>query len=505
MSGRGDCRRHYGCSLLLIFVTAVFMFSCCSSSSSCCFGEKVKEEIILPIEIWDVDGKRMKDNNRHQRPRFVITAVTGGKTGTVQPSTFDLGNPNQMILVAQYCQSCPLQDTTNNGCPLPVPMQCHDDTTTKKQIRPKISQQQTCAPSWPHGYVPAADLSFSTNEEQPSSAGKMKYPPNQPERYVSMQCFNNETHSRYTISATLNTLSFMDPKLTLHDQSQPTTTTTTTTTTYYTMNNVKIGAMVRTVPQIDRVWSNIGIGYHSQFLNQIQSGAVLILPHNKTSLNNGPTIVFNAKKERYAHWSSSDFQVMFHRRVHSNVGIRIASSSSSTKNDDSWTLLENEFFPNEGYSKTFHIDTGNDGIALRSTHIQNSLAKSTGGLWISKHDLLDMFPTFALDEHFLHHDEHTTKFLVVPTDFAQHTDDAKSKTDLIVELSSTVHVRIPANRWILPPANNEQEPQLFVPTIFFTYAKNVLGLPFILATEGMAYDDVNHRIHIQNNDYKQLH
>ena len=549
MSGKGDCHRHYGCSFLLIFVSAVFLLSGIGSSC-CCFGAKTNDEIILPIEIWDVDGKRMEETNLYQRPRFVITAVIGGQTGTVQPSTFDLGNPNQMILVAQYCQSCSNDnnnnnnnDNGNNGCPLPVPMECQNDnrmttTTTIRSQNPlrqrSISQTQTCAPSWPHGFVPASDLTFPTNEEEkefvsfthihsdaslkePSSAGKMKYPPNQsPERDVSMQCFNNATHSRYTISATLNTLSFFDPKVTLHDQSQPTTKTLSSvpTTTYHTMKNVKIGAMVRTVPQIDRVWSNIGIGYHSQFLNQIQSRAVLILPDNKTSpTNKGSTIVFNAKKERYSHWSSTYFPVMLHRRVHSNVDIRIASSppsSSSTKKDDSRNPLKNDFFPNEGYRKAFHIDTGNDGIALQSTRIQHNLAKSTGGLWISKLDLLDMFPTFALDDRFFHDDEHTMKFLVVPTAFAQHdkhtaNDDDTSKTDLIVELSSTVHVRIPTNRWILPPAKSDnEEPQLFVPTIFFTYAKNVLGLPFILATEGMAYDDENHSIHIQKNDYQQL-
>jgi len=380
---------------------------------------------------------------------------------------------------------------------------------------------QTCAPSWPDGFVPANDLVFHEEEEEaaavtigweeePSSfsldrawmAGSVEYPPNSKQRRpVRMQCFSNATHSRYTISATLNTLAFYHPSL-LTDQSPASSTSAFTSSppvVYHSMTDVQMGAMIRTVPEIDRVWSNIGIGYQSQFLSQIHSRAILI-QHQQ--------IVFHAQTQRYAHWSSTPFQIMHRRRVHTHLHIHMHSRPTTTNNPQphinypSSNNHDNNNHDNDQqsqYEHAFHIDTGNDGIALRSTHIQTYLAKSTGGLWISKPDFVQLFPTFPL----FHHDHPSIQFLLVPTAFAKQatsSDDANSKPDILVDLAPHIQVRIPTNQWILMPPE-DQPPQLFVPTIFSTYEKNVLGLPFILATQGMAYDDENLLIYIQNNHH----
>jgi len=198
---------------------------------------------------------------------------------------------------------------------------------------PGCAAAEFCAPSLPADYAPAGSYRNSSAACLPGchDAGKLDG------QLVCMQCFGGHSHSRfYTMAVSDVGLSASPP---------------------YTVAGLAFGALVRTAPFIDRVWSNIGIGFKSAFLTQA-----------------------NVSRLR------------FHLRPggeSSYVGLNPPTSSFSSLPSGPFNSLPgNRYVPaalavgpvSVGHAE-FLVDTGNPGISIQSETLAAALAAATGGVW----------------------------------------------------------------------------------------------------------------------------
>jgi len=259
-------------------------------------------EQTVSVVLWDSNGKDAARSGHP--PRYVIgQAVIGGRT---QHFTFDAGNAKEPILLAEGCVGC------STGCPSSVP-QCS-------------SSSNACWSSRPGDYAPRSSYELS-GEGCPSgvkSAGHLNGDP------VCTQCFGGSSHSRfYTMAKADVTIDGIQ------------------------IRQLNFGALVRTAPAIDRVWSNIGIGYQSHFMSQLGASSVLL----HLRVGEQSSVIFNPATSYYHGAQSARFSVSSNRE-HSMDRMVVGGSTVDFK------------------SATFHIDTGNSGISI----IDSSLLKKLNSL-----------------------------------------------------------------------------------------------------------------------------
>ena len=161
--------------------------------------------------------------------RYAIGSVhIGGHTIRAE---MDAGNPGMSLLMAKSCLGC------SDKCPPTVP---------------DCAGAKFCAPSFPQDFAPtsafrATGAGCGHGHDAGTLAGQR----------VCMACFGGHSHSRfYTMAVANASLAAMQPQ-------QP-----------FAVPSLGFGALVRTVPWTDRLWSNVGIGFRSDFLTQVDASVL---------------------------------------------------------------------------------------------------------------------------------------------------------------------------------------------------------------------------------------
>lgn len=267
----------------------------------------LSDEAVVSVALWDSLGKVAEPGGNP--PRFVIGNISLG--GRSQRFTFDAGNPKEPILIVEGCLGC------GNGCPSRVP-QCS-------------SSASPCWNSHPEDYAPAGSFEIS-GDSCPTgvkSAGKLDG------MNICTQCFGGG-HSRFYTMATADA-AFSDK---------------------FILKQLKFGALVRTAPAIDRVWSNIGVGYKSSFLKQLGAGSIMF--HLRAGSSS--QVIFNPDASRFAGAASASFSVGINREH--KVGHMQVGGGSVVDFGDA----------------KFHIDTGNSGISIMDAALLSKLNTAAKGL-----------------------------------------------------------------------------------------------------------------------------
>lgn len=457
-------------------------------------------EWTIPVQLHDFRGPMLQTNNVHNvsgafkyPPRYVVGTLhfpvenssdNKGAPAQMLETTFDLGNSGKTILMVEDCRGCYFKDDPTNGCPDIVPT-CSADNSTRS-AGSYVASPGLCWASHPHQFVPNYAIKYTNATCDETSLYNNKIV----DGAICKQCFQQGNHSRFVTLAKLEQFSFKEAIV---------------ESTIYKMNDHKVSrikknspilsdfnfaALIRTVPIIDRIWSNIGIGAGSDFMKQLNATRLLI-DFNYYQDVERSNIVFNPSPMIYAGWGYAHYKLeqfgTKKKRVHEvhgfyfgqtfrNMYVTIAREVSSM------------FFP--FHKKVdFHIDSGNQGIALADKDLQNYMVSVTGGVW--------------------------HKGVL----FTPHSPDTAPDFYINLSLTRKATVQIPGSIWALPhfsskdiddmqAANlflldDDQFPSLFTqilasvttqsrpppgyyPSIFFKYAKNVFGLPF-LAAPGFRY------------------
>ena len=169
-------------------------------------------DLAVPIDVRNASGL----------PRYVVGGFSIG--GVTQHATFDAGNPTMPIFMSQICTSC------ETGCPATVP-QC-------------TASAPFCTPSAAGEFAPMGSYeNISIPCEQTRPAGKLGG------TTVCMGCFGGASHSRFFTMAKADVTINAETPLVLP--------------------GLTFGALVRTAPAIDRIWGNVGVGFGSTWLAQL--------------------------------------------------------------------------------------------------------------------------------------------------------------------------------------------------------------------------------------------
>jgi len=348
--------------------------------------------------------------------------------------TFDLGNPSQTILLTEKCKGCFSSLEPESGCPKIVP-KC--ESLFEDQI--STLNTQFCWPSHPQQYLPEnsyryiiKDCPLKKGETQ--NAGTLDNIP------ICIACFDGGDHSRYYtfaetdfsfVGATqINTIESNDGTFSRH--SAPAS----------KIKHFEFGALVRTVPQRDRIWSNIGIGANSSFMQQLPAHSFLFDfdYYGVKYEHQGERIIFNPDPKLYETWAQSPYIIQHHRHH----------------------VIERFYFGSTiGNAPTnidFFMDTGNDGISIYDTDLLEFLAYETNGSW--KEDTTDP-------------NNYGVSRLLVPY-------SRENAPDLSLVLSSGISVTLPGYSWVFDNGLYDLGSELN-PTIFVQDEENILGLPFLTA------------------------
>ena len=445
----------------------------------------------LKYNNFDVDGKEAALEKRIPRrpPRYVVgkldfpdahtqTSSKVSSLSTVQEQllvTYDLGNSKQTLLTVQDCLGCWSDIEPASGCPSIVPTCDAGNSATNHDIKgtntSMPSTTEFCWPSHLNQFVP--DTSFDYTNKNCSD--EAEYAGTLMNQTVWMQCFDNGNHSRYTISAVAFEFFLSGAKTKKAGQIRYPTPS---------IQNFEFGALVRTVPRMDRIWSNIGIGADSSFLNQLSANSILLdfdfyQTPSKIKHDFNEKIVFNPSRTIYENWEASPYITRKNKRLHS-----VDEFSFGDHLQRSFRKINSNF--------TFHIDTGNNGISIKDESLINFLQIGVNGEWI-----LDPYDK-----------QNTTKNLY--TSLSHH--DAP---DLNIILSPGLRVSIPAWVWIIHDSSIRENDlyntklhsitggnATMHPTIFTTYHKNVFGLPF-LSVPGLSFvfDDTDNQLYVKNQSH----
>jgi hypothetical protein len=268
-------------------------------------------------------------------------------------------------------------------------------------------------------------------------------------------CFDNQDHSRTYVPATadhLVLLHYSDPSL--HSNA-------TVIAAVLLPYNFSFGALSQVMPPKDRIWSNIGLGYNSSFLQQLHITSIYFHlrvrrhhHHHSPSYREKSYLIFNPSKKHYYNSKPIPFRVEMNRkRLHPMLGFTIGRKSWTNLDDAAMPRILPVVVPNTLW---FHIDSGNSGISINDTFVYEHLTHVTGGKWHEEKD--DDGNTSCTTAAVT-----TSKRLYVPF-------PPFHAPPLRIWLTVDVFVDIPGPSWVLDTNGT---------TIFSTYVKNVLGLPFI--------------------------
>ena len=457
-----------------------------------------QQEWKVTVHLWDINGTPVRPYhpllNHTEPPRYLVgklalaewksstkdsnttvehptkRKVEGAQIEFRQHFTFDLGNPHETFILVEQCRSCScptLPDGTQDCCAPPNP----DFLTGAETFCLSV-----CWPSHPGEILPESKYRrrrrapcFGDAPSGPTLDSSLSSRTLSIDSYdVScMQCFDNGDHSRSYVPSEADHLVFVDDGF-------PSFLPSSHVIQLKLPGHFSFGALVRTMPLIDRVWSNFGIGYNSSFLQQMNITSMLfhlqIPNHDDNDARSKSYIIFNPMKERYAE-SNTTKVVPFeldsnHRRVHRVQGFTTGSSRLNPS-------------PNQN-DVLFHVDTGNNGISINDTTIYDYLASATGGKWhVEDKRAKDVLMTDMFDDAITSNFEYNR--LYVPF----HPFNAPV---LNIWLNSDVVVEIAGNSWVL---SSDGE------TIFSTYTKNVLGLPLLASSNReFVFDDANRLLYV---------
>lgn len=419
----------------------------------------------MPVTLYDEDGLEKNgliESSVPYRapgkirlpPRYVVGILGFFDHSQSQPmpsklltqhlTTFDLGNSKQTLLTVQDCLGCRSKIQPNSGCPSTVPS-CEIELQSSNEPR-------FCWPSHPNQFVP--DTTFIYTNKNCSDGAQ--YAGELMNKSAWMQCFDNSDHARYTSSAMAYELSLYNAVVKRGDETLDPTPI---------IKNFNFGALVRTVPSINRIWSNVGIGANSSFLNQLSINSILLdFDYYQTQpTHSNEKIVFNPSRKLYNSWELSPYEIVRDKRLHPIDGFYFGNEAVQNS-----TIIDMNI--------TFHIDTGNDGISIHDNAIRDCLKTGASGEWLSPWE-----------------DENATQVLYTPWNH-------ENGPDVHIMLRPDIEVTIPAWVWILPHSNftirstvedsnthvaheHRRVNTTLNPTIFRTYHKNVFGLPFLSAPE----------------------
>jgi len=452
-------------------------------------------EWFVPIQLYDFRGPRRpneeleESNASKYPPRFVIgnlqfptsqSSNDADVSTATMDTTFDLGNSKLTILMVQDCRGCVQKEDPRNGCPDIVPT-CEEEKTTKLT---ESLTQGLCWASHPNQSVPNHAFKYT----KAACSHDSFYNKAVVDGPVCRQCFQNGDHSRFVVKARMTKFSL---------------TKTTVQSTVYAekenkvhrvqgsspvISNFKFGALIRTVPLIDRIWSNVGIGAGSEFLTQLNVTRILFdFDYYNDNKNNN--IVFNPSPMVYGNWEYARYRLKKiigyeYKRIHSVHGFSFGH--------------EDSYFSRKVH---FHIDTGNDGISIADKKLQDFLADVTGGYWIKD----TLYTPFSPDTApVLNIDMKLRDKLVVnvpgsiwslPKLSSEDLEEMKSVNSMLFQEAPSVYTQLVVSE------KSPHVPRDYYPTIFNKYHKNVLGLPFLsLPGFKFLFDDNARALYIGRDD-----
>ena len=258
-----------------------------------------------------------------------------------------------------------------------------------------------------------------------------------------MQCFGSRDHSRYFVNAYSDHMGLYAIG---------------TDSVVGDIPGFQFGSLVETQPQIDRIWSNMAMGYNSSFFWQL--GQVNTFSLNLYTDDRSSNIVFSPIRSTYVTSVYSPYYAVdaHNKRFHSvrNVSINGVGACNSTV--------------------VFHIDSGNPGITIIDESMHTSLPRITNGKWMRK-------------KRTVYHDEERQESIAGSVPYglvltAPYTPGTAPDLEVVLpgpgDESTDVVVVIKGPNWVLDDAGQ---------TIFSTYHKNVLGLPFLVAANEVVFDD----------------
>lgn len=427
----------------------------------------------VEVELWNIHHMPARPYNPFAKhtllPRYLVGTVgvrqyssnsRKAAISSIQHITYDLGNPLHPFLVVDECRACHCQ--TRNGtvdnCPYNETSYADHATCTT-----------LCWPSRPYDVLSKDDWRPMKNKCMTANSHNS-----------CMQCFDDGSHSRFYVPGEAQHLVLISTGKQIVSQTQNAVNSSRSLESNQAEldliplgTNFQFAALTKIVPEIDRMWGNFGIGYNSSFLQQMQYTSFLLhLRVSKHGLplsnrqSGGSFILFNPDKiNRKVGSIGVKYIIDDHaRRVHKVHGIGIDPladhNSMNIATKVNMTL--------------FHIDSGNNGISVNDTSLYEYLRFNTHGEWRLPSPSLanDLFgPNVRECET---ESGTASKVLFVPFNPA-------TAPSLIISLSSRAVATIPGSVWVISEDGA---------TLFSTYHKNVLGLPFLSCSQkDFLFDD----------------
>lgn len=438
------------------------------------YPKQPSEDILIPVELWDVQGRVIHggSSEKYYIPRYLVGLISS-QFPSCSPAnhhhfTFDLGNPGITTLLDPACRGCydGITNGNDNFCPTQVPS-CNVSNTSTSDV---------CWPSRPHEFLPKSCFEYLSDNttdcfsygDKVVDAGTLYY------NKVCMMCFDSGNHSRYFIPSKAQDLVIL---------SVYPTTKKVHKVVYKLPSPFSFGALIRTVPLQDRIWSNVGIGYHSSFMNQTRLTSIQFsLSQQRVNtlageLSNNLTkrlyeteisfIRFNPDPQRYINSLATQRYRTPHHRIHSLDGFAIDVISSF--------IFSKRFFKT---SFDFIMDTGNGGICIADKFLKAHLADTTGGEWRpcdKKYNHLASSHTTNL----------TSEQLIIPY------LSPSIAPDLQVIFTPGIRIIMKGYMWLISHYGH---------TIFVTCDLNVLGLPFMASGVELVFDDANKMLYIMGDN-----
>jgi hypothetical protein len=382
------------------------------SDDSATITREVGEEVLLTIYMYNENGKQLKPPPPPSTAEFSPPAPTlaryaigsvmlGGNTIRAE---MDAGNPGHTLLVAKTCLGC------SDKCPAAVP---------------KCAGAQFCAPSYRFDFVPSGSIRATGMRcgSHGQNAGKLDG------QHICMACFGGHSHSRFYLLATGNASLVAYSKHNFGNLWKPSKS--------FVVPKLNFGALVRTAPWTDRIWSNVGLGFRSAFLTQVNASTLLFSLRAPPQLS---MIGLRPSLTRYASLSAQKFS--------SKPGNRYLSATMFYGDITCGPRLD------------YLFDTGNAGVSIASNEMAMALKNVTGGVWnTSGSGSGNLWINRALNP----------------------------PQDMVIAIG-TISVHLPATVWA--PFKTGQ-------TVFERYDKNVLGLPVIMMGD-FVFDDARRMMWYSN-------
>lgn len=471
-------------------------------------------EWFVPVHLYDVRGPKRtgrdmkKSNDFKYPPRYVVANLqfpprqgtnSADASTTTLDTTLDLGNSKRTILMVDDCRGCANKENPKNGCPDIVPT-CEIENGVNDGKRKTAG---LCWKSNPNQSVPSHSFKYTKD----ACSNQNFYNKEVLDAPICRQCFQNGQHSRYVAKAKMKKFSITRATVRATRYSRYNKDIIRFNRFSPAISNFNFGALIRTVPLVDRIWSNVGIGAGSDFLTQLNATRLMI-DFNYYTANKNNTVVFNPNPESYKDWEYARYQLNpisenRFKRVHSVHGFYFGHKSIKRQKE----IASKSSSKTHSFRKKvhFHIDTGNDGISIADEDLHHFLARATGGQWI--HGTLytpfspDTAPELNIDMSLGKH-----VFVTIPGSVWSLPKLSSEDMEEIRSTSTLHYEEFPSPLYTQTFVSHESPRAPGYPTIFSQYHKDVLGLPF-LSLPGFTYvfDDKSRALFIGKNKVYTIH